>query len=946
MKKLFGVVVVGLVFGAICNKVTGQSTSIDSLYRQLENQPDDSLRVILLNQIGYELSDVYVDSALDVFHKAGTIASQNGFEYGIALTAYNKSNLYSYVAKLDSASIYAMTSLKYFESIADTVKILGQTRTIAKIYQMLNQMEESWQYYQKANVIAQAKNNPRDIGTSFNDIGSYYLNLGWLRTDSLEHFFRKAEPYLLQAIEYYQKADYQRGVAFAYGNLAFIAEETAQFEKAIRYSRRAMAYFEDLNLKLFMVASYNQLGKIYETIGIPDSTLKYGGKCMELALELDSKIDLRNACARMANAHGTLGNFEEAWKYQKKYHSYAMEIVNEQNNQALIDVEAKYEAQKKDAENELLKKDNIIKESTIRKQRNLILYAILIIALLVISAFLIYRAYTLRKNLLAKIREQNTKIEKDKDLIEHQKSKLEELDKAKSRFFANISHDLRSPLTMVMGSIRNVLADESTYLTNSAEENLKTGLRNSERMIKLSDEIIDLSVLEEGKLSLKFQEVQILPYLKRLVGMFSSSAQAKGLTLHFNATIDQNTGAKIDPEQFEKIIYNLLSNAIKYTEEHGRVSVGIEKSEENVRINITDTGTGIPPESLPHIFDRYYQSPSNRYRSREGLGIGLSLVKELVGLHEGTISVDSKVDAGTTFQLSFPMVVVTSDLEVIPEVSHRLTHQHVLDELHHSEASTNSPIGEISFDQQDQEEFKVLIVEDHPEIRNYINDIITSKYRTLLTNNGKEALKAMEDHKVDLVVTDLMMPWMDGFELLEAMHIDERLQKIPVLVLSARTDEKDRFKVLNTGVNDFLSKPFKREELLLRVQNLLHQRENWENNNDLNALSDESLKKDLKEDIVQKMEAYIIGRIDDPELSVNDLGRELAASERQVYRLTKKVSGMTPYEFIKEVRYQYAHHLIRNKKVKNLSEAAKAIGMSNPSHFKTQYNKRFDNILK
>lgn len=926
--------------------VRGEDFSLDSLRQALDRTSIDSIRIILLNEIGDELANTDTDSAFFYLNRAQHLAKKSQSEAGVALVGYTKSTIFTYSGKLDSASIYALSSLKYFEKAQDTLRILGLTREIAKIYQLLNQFDESWKFYKKAGDMAYKQGDPKLIGGALNDFGSYYINRGWFDSDSTTFHFNKAEAFILDAINYFNQAGYERGVALCYGNLAYIAEANQDFTKALNYSRRGLVFFKKLNLDMFVVASYNQISKIYETLNQPDSALYFGEKTYQLAEILDSKIDLRNASARIANASELLGQYKIALDYQKLYHNYHTMMLNEQNNQTLIEIEKKYASEKKATENQLLRKENVVNEYTIKKQQSYIIYAVSAIALLLVLGLFIYRAFAIRKKLIAQIRSQNHKIEADNELIQEQKHKLEELDKAKSRFFANISHDLRSPLTMVRGGIQNALEDKDTYLSQNAENQLKSGLLNSERIIKLSDEIIDLSVLQEGKLNLNTVSVIILEYLKRLVGMFSSAAQAKDITLNFNANISENATVCIDPEQFEKIIYNILSNAIKYTESNGKIEVLLTENSDNLQISIADTGSGISSESLPYIFDRYYQSPSNRYRSREGLGIGLSLVKELVTLHKGTIKVDSESDVGTTFIMHFPLLNTVWNQSIIPEASSKIHRNQNLDQIGGLLESTDSPIGEIDFNNGKKEDFKVLIVEDHPEIKNYINHIITSKYHTVLSSNGKEALKVLSNQRIDLVVTDLMMPWMDGFELMEAISQDDQLHKIPVLVLSARTDESDRFKVLNKGVNDFLSKPFNKDELLLRIQNLLKQRENWEKKDHLTLMEDVGLQKELKNDIVQKVENYIISRISDPQLSVTDLGRELAASERQVYRLIKKVAGMTPYEFIKEVRYQYAHHLILKNKVSNLSEAAKAIGMSNPSHFKNQYNKRFTNKLK
>ena len=223
--------------------------SVDSLYSKLHASRHDSQRVLLMNEIGYQLGETYLDSALEILHAAGNLSNKIGFEFGAAMTAYHKSSIYSYTGKLDSASIMALRSLQFFERINDTSRVYGQTRIIAKIYQLLNQMEQAWVYYQRAYKLAQIINEPKELGTSLNDLGSYYINKGWYITDSIDHFFTKAQPYFYKAIEQYNRAEYDRGVAMCYGNLAFISEQTGNFEEAIGNSLHALKYFEKLNNK-------------------------------------------------------------------------------------------------------------------------------------------------------------------------------------------------------------------------------------------------------------------------------------------------------------------------------------------------------------------------------------------------------------------------------------------------------------------------------------------------------------------------------------------------------------------------------------------------------------------------------------------------------------------------------------------------------------------------
>ncbi|MEM8895909.1 MAG: response regulator, partial [Bacteroidota bacterium] len=346
---------------------------------------------------------------------------------------------------------------------------------------------------------------------------------------------------------------------------------------------------------------------------------------------------------------------------------------------------------------------------------------------------------------------------------------------------------------------------------------------------------------------------------------------------------------------------------------------------------------GINSQSLPYIFDRFYQSPDKKYAAREGLGIGLALVKELVELHNGDIKVESALGVGTSFIISLPES--TSQAVHAPLLSEDLTRKgELMLTLEQEEFNARNKVEAID---TIAEASRILIVEDHTEIRSYIRELISGDFKVSEAAHGQEALQVLAKESVDLIITDLMMPWMDGFELLEALAADERYKSIPVLVVSARTSEEDRERVLFHGINDFLQKPFNKKELKLRVQNLLDQKSKWETNGSTLVQQKANQVDSIEQTLLRKVDKLIIDKIDDSNLNIAQLADTMAASERQVYRLVKKITDKTPLEYIKEVRLQFADQLIKQGKVKSASQAAREIGMKNVTQFNKIYEKRF-----
>ena len=633
--------------------------------------------------------------------------------------------------------------------------------------------------------------------------------------------------------------------------------------------------------------------------------------------------------------YAELGDFETAFRYHNDFYIAYAQFINEENNLIVSELNKKYETERQLLENENLKAQAEVTQATIARQ-NVVIMAVIITALLIAAlALLTYRAFLIRKK-------QKEQAERDRDIIKKQSDRLIELDEFKSRFFQNISHDLRSPLTLILGAIEGIQTDDHNYLSDKARNLLTVGYKNGKRLLFMADEIRELTQLEEGKLQLKPYWVKIVPYLTLLTKMFSSAAEQKSIQLSFESDVTDDQLLYIDPYQFEKIIYNLLSNAIRHTPAKGQITVSLAAhTSTSLMLSVKDNGAGIPEKSIPYVFDRYYQPKGAVYQSKEGLGIGLALVRELVELHNGKIEVTSYEGVGSDFRITLPLA--STDQLVAGIVPENLTYSKELSEmlaaLENRELET--PVLQVQFSDIESQKV-ILIVEDHPEVRKYISDIIDPFFQVLEAPDGQQALNILAKEHVDLIITDLMMPWLDGFELLEHLKNDDRLSGIPALVVSARTDEKDMIEVLSKGVNDFMSKPFKRNELLLRIKNLFDAQQRWDSKSrEALIINNQQKLEDIEKGIVEKLKQIVVKRISDPNLSVSDLAYEISASERKLYRLIKKLTDHTPYEFIKEIRLQYAHKLITGRSVDNPSHAAREIGMTNVSHFKKQYEERF-----
>jgi len=539
------------------------------------------------------------------------------------------------------------------------------------------------------------------------------------------------------------------------------------------------------------------------------------------------------------------------------------------------------------------------------------------------------------------------------DLDHLQTEKLQEMDQLKSRFFANISHEFRTPLTLILGPIKKVV-DRTREVDTKKELNVVQ--RNANRLYELVNQLLDISKLEAGKMELKTKHVDIIPLLKGLVLSFVSLAETKKLELHFNSFV-KTLHLFVDVDKLGKIINNLLSNAIKFTNEGGKVEVDINKKGNSVEIKISDTGVGISQERLNKIFDRFYQVDDNQNREFEGTGIGLSLTKELVELHKGKIIVESEEEnlpaglsaekagkaGGTTFIVTFPLgkdhlraneIVEKYDVE--PES---------LSKLAVNEPQINSELNsdKVEVDLMVVSDKPILhIVEDNTDVRNYIKGYFETDYTLIESADGREGLEKSLKYIPDIIISDVMMPKMDGFELLEKLKTDEKTSHIPVVLLTAKAADQDKIEGLQIGADDYMMKPFDAEELQVGIKNLIEQqkrlREHFKKEG-IFEIRDEKITS-IDKQFLKNATEIIKTNLSEDLFSVEVFAEKIAMSRSQLHRKLIAVIDESPGDLIRRIRMTTATKLIEQK-FGNISEIALEVGYSNPANFTRSFTKQF-----
>ncbi len=506
--------------------------------------------------------------------------------------------------------------------------------------------------------------------------------------------------------------------------------------------------------------------------------------------------------------------------------------------------------------------------------------------------------------------------------------KKEELDQLKSDFFANISHEFRTPLTLILGPIEEGLASENK---STGEKSLLVMRRNANRLLSLINQLLDLSKLDSGKMKFRPVVKNLAAHLRLLCSNFESPAAKREVEMQL-AIDKQELLACYDVDQMEKIINNLLSNALKFCDRGGCVEVMCRKAgDETVRISVTNTGQDISAHILPNLFKRFYQQEQDM---GQGTGIGLALTKELVELHNGTITASSAKGL-TTFIVELPLNL-DEEVPVGPET--KTFYPSVLPATSDTEAEAKLPKAPAA----KEDAPLVLVVDDNADLREFLTGILQANYQVLQAENGREGWEQARERIPDLVVSDLMMPEMNGNRLCHKLKTDALTSHIPVILLTAKATQESKLEGLEKGADDYLMKPFSGSELLARAKNLIKLRRLLQEKYSGQKLVEMGARPplNLEDEFLQKVIRVLEAHLHEESFTVHVFYDELFLSPRQVQRKLKALTGQTPTNFIRRYRLQKAYEKIRNKEG-TISEIAISVGMADISHFSHSFKKEF-----
>lgn len=567
-------------------------------------------------------------------------------------------------------------------------------------------------------------------------------------------------------------------------------------------------------------------------------------------------------------------------------------------------------------------------------QRLLLLSSLLILFLILILLILLIRAY-ISKNRSNKILEsQKNAILKQKEELSEQKEQLialsrnlEDATQAKLMFFTNISHEFRTPLTLILGPLESLMKMEQ--LSSEGHALIKLMRKNTQVLLKLINQIIDFRKYENGKMQMYFTLGDLKKFIEEICDSFTELGKKKRIQFSFKASDDDFT-LWFDSDKVEKICYNLLSNAFKFTSENGKIEVVLSRKDLNgesfAQLRVSDTGSGIPEQHIHHVFDRFYKVDSHI----AGSGIGLHLTKMLVESHNGEINVDSHEGKGTVFTIEIPFkqkeIVVT---EQYPVLVASVDREDVF--VEESEVDTNDKPG------LNSDKPLVLLVEDNTDLRGYIRNLLQEDYQVIEAPNGHIGLQKAMKFVPELILSDVMMDVMDGFELCNQVKMNISTSHIPVILLTACVQDEQRVIGFESGADAYIPKPFNEDLLKIRIRKLIENREKVKEYFQQNlTFGDKSERKDtiaeIDKSFMNKFRMLIEERLIDSDLNVDEIGRSLGLSRVQLYRKVKSLTNYAPNELVRIIRLKAAEQLLVNSD-KTVSEIAYEAGFSSPSYF-------------
>ncbi len=876
--------------------LTEAHKSLDKVYKLVRNKPEylpSELKIsnwksiLLERQYKYDSAEVYLKRTLKLstdypLEKLSAYLILGNISFG----KLNYDQALIYYHKVDSICV----SNNFVDSACSSC--LGNT---GMIFFEIGRFDKANTYYQRA------KENHLKKGDSLMAIG---LNSEIAKVHIKQNNQDMAEKLLLEAIDYFQRKELKIREIGALDILNGLYIEQSRTKEALKMLKRTEQLGIQLKDTLAIARTYINYADLYRNAKDYDNAESY----IEMSIDLTNKIDNIDYKVRAYEVLGSI--FKDKKDYKKAYEASQTLLKLQKDLDAIKDkekineIETRYQTEKKEQEIKLLTSEAQLAEEKNKNQRNVFIAGLSLLSLSLIGLFVLYK------------NKQKTN------------AKLKELEAAKSKFFANISHEFRTPLTLISGPVANQLNKDN--LTQDDKVDLTLIQRNAKRLLSLVDQLLDLSKIEAGRRKLKVSRGDIRLFLEHLTESFEYQANRKNLVFESKINII-NKEAWFDRDIVEKIVTNLLSNAIKYSPKNGYISFDANDVDQKVKICITNQNATLSEKERPFLFDRFYQNNN----INGGVGIGLSLVKELVQLIHGTVTVKKPSKEIVQFEVIIPVTKTnfTQD-QLIKEKPISFDQNIVNDTL----------IIENRVDDEDLDKNLpvILVVDDNEEIRLFIKSLLKRDYQIVEAENGQRGVDISLEIIPDLIISDVMMPVKDGIYLCNSLKSDELTSHIPIVLLTAKSGEDHELIGLKTGADSYITKPFKEEKLRVIVEKLIVSRkaiqEKFRQQIVLMPEEIELTSTDVK--LMERVQEILDNGLTDPNFSVTTFSDQIGLSRMHLHRKLKALTGLSTSEFIRTQRLKLAVKLLSKSNI-NISEIGYTVGFNQPAYFSTCFKEYF-----
>jgi len=945
--------------------IQGQDVPIDQIKLLITNASNNTERVEHYIKASQYYTFYNLDSALVFGDSANRLAKQIDYPEGIKNSGLNLAYLYwilgknskaigvlhntlhqTHSSKLSPLKIYSwlgknhLQSQKYDSALYWTGKTIQEAKKVQQIqdlvyaysdyantYYKKYDFDKAVEYYSKADSVCEQHN--------LNSV-SYLSALGRLgKMKFNSDLYQSAHDYLKAVREKFIVQKNPAGVTEITLSLGMLEYNCDNLDQSLPYLTYCLEYYSKLGMIPKQLLVYKTLGEVYLKQGKTGLAKQHFMEHFRLSSLLNQKDEMTQAQILLGSAYYQEKEYDEAIIHYQRAKNFSLEsndllliysatqglgnsyiksslaekaaiefsqIINFQDtvislkkNEKALALFAEIQAKQKEKKISLLESQNQLALEQKKNQRNVLLGGIGLTSAMGILLFILYRN-----------RQKTNK-------------KLRDIDKMKSDFFANISHEFRTPLTLISAPLEQQLSRND--LKDNDRDDLKMIARSSKRLLSLVDQLLDLSKIEVGAIKLRLEKGNALSFIRAIADSFTYAAKDKNI----GYLLDLGTTDELvwfDKDALEKIVVNLLSNAIKYTPESGTVSCSAVLDDHKLKIAVQNTGAGISKVQLKKIFERFYQA--DEYG--EGAGIGLALVNELVALHKGTISAESKSNVYTTFHIVLPVDKKSfQENDILASANENDLHNLLTPDIQeeHEEA-------EIAEDHRPI----LLLIDDNRDLRNLLKKTFRKDYTILTAINGEEGHRIALEQVPDLVVSDVMMPKKNGIELANALKQDERTSHIPIILLTAKAGEENELTGINTGADDYITKPFSTRILKSKVAKLIALRKQLQ----LRYSQEIILKpKDiaitnLDEQFLSKIQTVLDDKLTESNFSTQEFSKNLGMSRMQLHRKLKALTGLTTSEFIRSQRLKLATLLLQNSEA-NISEIGYQVGFNDPSYF-------------